>query len=317
MARLTASAAANAARARRTLLLARLPLFDPQRLFTRVAPGLAPLFSRWFVVPALLVVGVLAGYVIYDWPQLVRAVGESRSAGWSVVWAVLIAWAIVFLHECAHGLTCWHFGGRVEEIGLLWRFPLLAPYCNVDDVVLLPRGQRVATAFAGVFVSLLALVPFAVLWVSTGPGALHNLAGTVLLFGVVTAAINLVPFLRLDGYYMLTHALNLVDLRGDTYRFYARLLRGGPGAVASYPRRDRLAYGLYGLASAAFAVTVVSLLVRLWYGPLRDWVGPTWAMVILVAEGVALALFVWYGVRRARRRREAGAAAAPDTPAPA
>lgn len=315
MARLAASAAANAARARRTLLLARLPLFDPHRLFTRVGPRLAPLFSRWFVVPALLVVALLAGYVTYDWRRLVEAVAASRSAGLSIVCAVLIAWAIVFLHECAHGLTCWHFGGRVREIGLLWRFPLLAPYCNVDDVVLLSRGQRVATAFAGVFVSMLALVPFAALWAVTEHGRLHNLAGAVLLFGTVTAAINLVPFLRLDGYYMLTHALNLVDLRGDTYRFYSRLLRGGPAAVASYPRRDRLAYGLYGLASLAFAITVVTLLVRLWYGSLRVWVGPGWAAVILVTEGVLVALLVWYGARRARRRRTARPARHPTAPA--
>src|SRR5690606_3079019 len=150
MARLTASVAANAAQAKRTLLQARLPLFDPQRLFTRVGPHLAVLFTRWFVVPALLIVAVLAGYVGHDWRALLAAVNETRSAGWLIAPAILIAWAIIFLHECAHGLTCWHFGGRVKEIGLLWRFPLLAPYCNVDDVVLLRRGQRVATAFAGV-----------------------------------------------------------------------------------------------------------------------------------------------------------------------
>jgi hypothetical protein len=303
LARLAAAAEANAARAKRTLLLARLPLFDPERLFNRVGPWLAPLFSWWFVVPALLVVGLLAGLVIHDWSRLLEAVGESRSAGWSIVWAVLIAWVTIFLHECAHGLTCWHFGGRAKEIGLLWRFPLLAPYCNVDDVVVLGRRQRVATAFAGVFVSMLALTPFAVLWVLTERGMLHNLAGTILIFGTVTAAINLVPFLRLDGYYMLTHALNLVDLRGDTYRFWRQLLRDGPSSVAGYLRRDRIAYGLYGLASVVFGVAVVTLLVRLWYSSLRIWVGPVWAVSILSAEGVLVMLLVWYGVRRAKRKR--------------
>lgn len=314
LAQLTAAAAAKAERTKRTLLYARLPLFDPQRLFSRVGPRLAPLFTRWFVVPALFVVGLLAGYVGYGWRDLLTAVGENRSVGLSVAAAVLISWAVVFLHECAHGLTCWHFGGRVTEIGLLWRFPLFAPYCKVDDVVLLSRGRRVATAFAGVFVSMLAMVPFAALWAFTGPGALHNLSGTILLFGTVTAAINLVPFLRLDGYHMLNHALNLVDLRADSYQFYGRLLRGGPAAVAGYRPRDRVAYGLYGLASLIFTGTVVTLLFRFWYASMRTWIGPVWAGVILSAEAVLLLLLLWYGTRRAKRRR-AEVSADPVVPA--
>ncbi|HEX6969066.1 MAG TPA: M50 family metallopeptidase [Micromonosporaceae bacterium] len=306
------AAAREAARNRRTLLLARVPLFDPQRLFDRVGPHLSALFSWWFVGPALVICAVLLGFVGYHWRELVEAVGASRSAVLPMLLALPTAWVIVFVHECAHGLTCWRFGGQVREIGLLWRFPLLGAYCNVDDVVLLSRRRRVATAFAGVFSTLLVVVPFAVLWLLAPDGPVRDLAGTILLFGAVTAAVNLVPFLRLDGYYMLTHALNLVDLRGDTYRFWQRLLRGGPAAVAGYQRRDRIAYGLYGLATVAFAGTVLTLLVRLWYGSLRVWVGPVWAVLILATEGVLVTLFLVYAVRRARRRR-AGASGGQTT----
>ncbi|GAB3330044.1 hypothetical protein GCM10027452_02860 [Micromonospora halotolerans] len=37
-----------------------------------------------------------------------------------------------------------------------------------------------------------------------------------------------------------------------------------PQAVRGYRRRDRAAYALYGLASLAFAVTLLTLLVRYW-----------------------------------------------------
>lgn len=292
-----------AAEVRRSLLHARFPLFDPDRLFARVGPRLAVLFRPGFVVPALCAVFALAGYVVYDWSRLVDVVfAEDRRGVLPTVLGVLVAWSLVFVHECAHGLTCWHFGGRVREIGLLWRFPVLAPYCRVDDVVLLPPGRRVATAFAGVFSTMLALLPFAAVWALAPTGhLLHGLAGAVLLFGTVSAGLNLVPFLRLDGYYMLTHALNLVDLRAETYRFYGRLLRGGPRAVGGYPRRDRVVYALYGLATVGCGVTVGVLLIRLWYTSLASWVGPVGAVLILVAEGVAVALLLVYATRRARR----------------
>lgn len=313
LAQLTASAAAGAARAKRGPMQARFPLFDPDRLFNRVGPALAPLFNRWFVIPALLAVVALAGYVGYEWSALNATLGSGRRSILTIALAVLIAWAIIFLHECAHGLTCWHYGGQVKEIGLMWRFPLLAPYCKVDDVVLLSRGQRIATAFAGVFVSMLALLPVAVIWrFSTSGTVLYDLTGSLLLFGTVAAGMNLVPFLRLDGYYMLTHALNLTDLRTETYRFYGRLMRGGPGAVAGYPRRDQVAYALYGLASVIFVGVLGTLLVRLWYTSLRGWVGSTWAVTILVAEAVLLGLFFWYALRRSRRK----AAAAGTTGSP-
>ncbi|MBY8872565.1 M50 family metallopeptidase [Micromonospora sp. PLK6-60] len=302
LARLTATAAENAARHKRGPLSARLPLLDPERLFSRLLPALRPVFTWWFVLPALAAVLALAGYVALHLPELIGVVGGGHRPLVAVLAAVVITWAVVFLHECAHGLTCRHFGGRVTEIGVMWRFPMLAPYCKVDDVVLFSPRRRVATAFAGVFVSMLALLPFAATWIWGPPaGVLHDLSGTILLFGTVTAAVNLVPFLRLDGYYMLSHALNLVDLRADSYQFYGRLLRGGWRAVTGYRTRDRVVYASYGLASLLFGLTLLVLLVRFWYVSLATWVGPFWAVAILVAEAVlVVAALGWLHRRRTR-----------------
>ncbi|KAB1946738.1 peptidase M50 [Micromonospora sp. ALFpr18c] len=311
IARLTASAAEGAAKARRGPLSARWPLFDPDALFTRLLPRLGPLFSWWFVLPALLAVLVVTGYVVAHLPDLLTGVGGGHRPLAAIVAAVVITWLIVFLHECAHGLTCRHFGGRVSEIGVMWRFPLLAPYCKVDDIVLFTPRRRVATAFAGVFVSMLALVPFAAIRAWAGPGALRDLAGTMLLFGTATATLNLVPFLRLDGYHMLSHALNLADLRADTYRFWGRLLRGGRRATAGYRRRERLIYTGYGVASAVFAVTVLILLVRFWYDSLARWIGPGWAVTVLVVEAVVLLALAGYVARRRRRAPTADGGSVP------
>ncbi|MEV1329440.1 M50 family metallopeptidase [Micromonospora costi] len=306
LARLTESAAQGAARQRRRPLSARFPLFDPDPLFDRLLPRLRPLFGWGFVAPALAVVLLLVGYVTLHLPELVDGVGRGHRPLAATAAAVVTTWVIVFLHECGHGLTCRHFGGRVDEIGVMWRFPLLAPYCKVDDIVLFTPRRRVAVAFAGVFTSMLALVPFAAVRIWSGPGVPRDLAGTMLLFGTATAALNLVPFLRLDGYYMLSHALNLADLRADTYAFWGRLLRGGPAAVAGYRRRDRLIHAAYGIASVVFAVTVLTLLVRFWYASLARWVGPGPAVALLVAEAFVLAALAAHLARRHRAQAESG-----------
>ncbi|MFF5180734.1 hypothetical protein ACFY2Q_22120 [Micromonospora sp. NPDC000316] len=312
IARLTASAAEGAAKARRGPLSARWPLFDPDTLFTWLLPRIGPLFSWWFVLPALLAALVVTGYVGANLPDLLAGTGGGHRPLAAIMAAVVISWLIILLHECAHGLTCRHFGGRVSEIGVMWRFPLLAPYCKVDDIVLFTPRRRVATAFAGVFVSMLALVPFAVIRAVAEPGVLHDLAGAMLLFGTATVALNLVPFLRLDGYHMLGHALNLADLRADTYRFWGRLLRGGRRATADYRRRERLIYTGYGVASVVFVATVLTLLIRFWYGSLAGWIGPGWAVTVLVAEAVVLLALAGHLARR-RRAATADEARGSDT----
>ncbi|MEU6020336.1 M50 family metallopeptidase [Micromonospora sp. NPDC047134] len=311
LAALTSSAAEGAAKTRRGPLSARMPLFDPQRLFDRVLPWLAPVFSWWFVLPALALALALAvlGYVGWQLPDLAAGIGGGRPLA-AILIAVAVTWVIIFLHECAHGLTCRYFGGRVTEIGVMWRFPLLAPYCKVDDVVLFTPRRRVATAFAGVFVSMLALVPFAAIRLWGSPGMLYDLAGTMLLFGTATAVLNLVPFLRLDGYHMLSHALNLADLRTDTYRFYGRLVRQGPRGVTDYRTRDRVAFTVYGLASVLFIGTVLTFLIRYWYTSLATWLSPTWAVVILTAEAILLAAIITH----LTRRRRSTPTPPPDTP---
>jgi hypothetical protein len=219
-------------------------------------------------------------------------------------------WLVVALHELAHGLTCRRFGGAATEMGVLWRFPLLTPYCKTDDMVLFPRQrQRVYTAFAGTFVNLVFLVPFAVAWRLTDPGThAHALAASLLLFGSLTVLLNLTPVLRLDGYFMLNHALGMADLRTGTYRFWTTLLRRRRPA---YQRpADRWAYLVYGLVTAVLCVAVLAAVVGSWYWNLSRWTGPVAAVTVLVAEAVVVV-----AVLVVVRRRRARAAAASPPPA--
>ncbi|MFD0599534.1 hypothetical protein ACFQZ4_50455 [Catellatospora coxensis] len=218
---------------------------------------------------------------------------------------VAIYWLTLAVHEAAHGLTCIHFGGTSPEIGLLWRFPLLAPYCKADDVMLFARRRhRCYTAFAGVFAQLLTLTPAALLWPLLPAGPARTLCAALVLYGSGSTLLNLIPFLQLDGYFMLNHALNMVNLRAGAYRFWARVLDRlrGRAATGEYPRPAGWAYGAYGVASFVFATGLVVGLFAVWFGQLRGPLGAAAAASVL--GGVALFGVVMAVVlsRRARRR---------------
>jgi putative peptide zinc metalloprotease protein len=299
--------------ARRGWLRRRWVLLRPDRLCAALAARLAFAFRAAFVVPALVLVAALQVFVWTHVAALGRETAHERMWAVTVPVSLVLVWMITFLHELAHGVTCRHFGGTVTEIGVSWRFPMMTPYCRTDDIVLFQRRRaRVGTAFAGVFVSLLSLAPVTVWWWLTrtgGPG--HALAAGLLLFGSAAALMNLLPFLRSDGYVMLTHALNLADLRRESYRFWLLRLRWRDRAaretLRAYPARDARAYTVYGMASLLFGAAAYCALMWVWFGSLRRWTGPGWAIAVLAAETAIVA-----GLMAAAARGRSGGRRAAD-----
>jgi putative peptide zinc metalloprotease protein len=288
-------------------------------LWRRPVPGAAdlavPLARRigWLLhplaaVPLALLGGAAAVFALLNWSTLWTAVSESPSRWTATLVGLLVGWLVIAGHEFFHGIACVRYGGRPTEIGVMWRFPMIAPYCKVDDVVTFPRpGQRVVTSFAGIYVNLIALIPFAALW-WWGPqaGWWHGLAAALLLFGVVAALANLVPVLKLDGYHMLEHATSTSNLQGESFRFAGAFLRHGSAGVADYSRRARLIYSGYALLATAILGPAVVLLVRSWYLTLADLWSPLAAIAVLVGEAVVVGgLLRWAVVWRRRATEEA------------
>lgn len=299
-----------------TLLHRRFSLADPDRLFSRLEPWLRPLFSRWFVLPALT--AALAAEIAMAFSG--RALYQQVRADWHYppAWIgyVTVMWLGLVLHEIAHGVTSKHFSGASSEIGILWRFPFLAPYCKADDVLLFPnRWYRVYTAFAGVFTNLLLLLPFCLVWLLTPAASqAHVLTAPLVLFGSAAALANLWPFLQLDGYYMLSHSLGMVNLQKASYRYWARFgrrLAGRPGASETYPPAARAAYVLYGGASLLFNLGVAGWAVTMSYLWLHKRVSPAAASGIIAAAVVAFALVGAYVARNRRARNLSQPADAP------
>ncbi|MCT4353373.1 M50 family metallopeptidase [Streptomyces sp. Je 1-79] len=163
--------------------------------------------------------------------------------------AVLL-WLSTALHELAHGVVARHFGGRVGEIGLRWRLPVVIMYCTVDNYLYLrTRWHRIATAVAGAVMNLLFLLPFCALWLwAPLDTATHDALTGLLLLGSAQAYAMLVPLPPLDGYKIVSQWAGATELAASSRDFLRLALRRDP-AAAGYPRRARTVYTVYGLGS--------------------------------------------------------------------
>jgi putative peptide zinc metalloprotease protein len=281
-------------------LLRRWPLPGAADRVEPVARRVGWLLSAPVAVP-LTVAGLVAATLgLLAAPELLDAWREAPRR-WSIALVSLaVTWMVVAAHELAHGVACCRYGGRPLEIGLMWRFPLLVPYCKVDDVVVMRRRRdRVVTAFAGTYVSLLGILPAAALW-WWGPqsGWWHGLAGSWLLFGSVAAVVNLVPLMQLDGHAMVGHALGMVDLGTESRRYVGMLVRRDRAALAAYPPGVGRSLGAYGILSSVLLLAATTGLLVLWFRTLEPWLGPWGAAAFLLAEALVLSAVVGWLLRR-------------------
>ncbi|WP_025618761.1 M50 family metallopeptidase [Salinispora cortesiana] len=257
-----------------------------------------------FALVAVLVVALLALVGLRLGP-LWQTARPAFTDPVSLVALALLAWSSAALHEFAHGVVAMHVGATVNRINLV------TLTCRVEDYLYLPRrSQQVLIASAGAvangLVLLLAGTALIVL-----PGAFADrLLSAFVLVGAAQTLVNVIALPPLDGYKVLSHLLDQLDLAPESRRYLAtlprRLLRR-PGR--RYPRRAAVCLGLFAawwlLASAAAASLVIVYLGVL----LRPSLGAL--AYVLPAAIVCLTVAGW--LARPRRPRPADRAPAPPT----
>ncbi|HVK07439.1 MAG TPA: HlyD family efflux transporter periplasmic adaptor subunit [Gemmataceae bacterium] len=245
------------------LLYWRVSLFDPDRLFTRIAPLISFVWTRAFLVLSLTAIAAAGVIVWQNQGALISRFADALN--WRTV---LIVWITLLtattLHEFAHGLTCKHYGGEVREVGFLMMFLLPCLYCNVSDAWLFgERRKRLLVTLAGGYWDLCvwALAVFA--WRLTPAEGLANYVAWVVL-SVLGARVffNFNPLLKLDGYYLLSDWKGIPNLHQEgTVRAKAHLrhLLWGAEAPAAGPNGRFIT--AYGLASWAFSLVFLALML--------------------------------------------------------
>jgi putative peptide zinc metalloprotease protein len=194
-------------------LFIRIPLVRPQAFLARTAGHLSMLFqpATLWVLLALSGLGLLMVY--REWDVFSKAVVESLSPQGLLGFAGALILAKT-LHELGHALVATHFGVRVAHMGiaLVVMWPML--YTDTGESwKLRSRHQRLAVSAAGILTEL-ALAGLATLgWALSEPGWLR----TACLYLATTSwmlslALNASPFMRFDGYFILSDLLDFPNL---------------------------------------------------------------------------------------------------------
>src|SRR5262249_23817551 len=103
------------------ILYIKVPVFDPERLLTKMLPYLRWVFTTWFLLASVAVMLAAVLLVLTHFETFLdRLPSYHEFFSFKTVvylWAAL--GVVKVIHEFGHGLSCKAFGGEVHEMGFL------------------------------------------------------------------------------------------------------------------------------------------------------------------------------------------------------
>ena len=201
-------------------LYIKLPLVHPEAFLKRMAPAVAPLYTRTCAV-IVACIGLAGLYLVSrQWDAFATTFQYSFSWQGAATYAVALA-LVKSAHELGHAFTAVRYGCRVPSMGVcfLVMFPVL--YTDVTDAWRLQsRRERLAIGSAGVMVELALACLATFLWAFLPDGILKGLAFSIATVGwLLSLAVNLNPLMRFDGYYLFSDALGVENLQSRAFAF--------------------------------------------------------------------------------------------------
>lgn len=245
-------------------LFFRIPLVKPDRWLTRVAPSFGWLFSGAFLRLTLLAFLVGGTLVWRRWDEFASTLAGSFTTSGLLAYAL----AVVFVkcaHEMGHALTAKRYGCRVPAMGVAFLVLWPVPYTDTNDVWRLSnKRQRLRVAAAGVATELTVAVWATLAWAVLPDGVLRSIAFPLATTTwIATLAINASPFMRFDGYFVVSDWLDMPNLHGRAFALARWQLRewlfalGGP-PPEFFPKRRH-----WGLVLFAWAIWLYRLVLFL------------------------------------------------------
>jgi putative peptide zinc metalloprotease protein len=207
-------------------LSARVTLL-PERAACAAGTFFRPLF-RVPVIMAVIVSVAALDFWIFTTHGLAPALRQVLNDPADLLLVAGLSMASALLHECGHAAGCRYGGARPGRIGagiyLVWP----AFFTNVTDSYRLSRAGRLRTDLGGLYFNLIFMLVLAAFYAAT--------SAEILLLVIALTHLEmleqLLPFVRFDGYFILSDLVGVPDL-------FARVTPVLRSCLSRWPRYSR------------------------------------------------------------------------------
>lgn len=244
---------------KRSFLYIKLPIIKPN-VVDPIARRLGFLYKRealifgliLFIATHVYVYGVLIRQHHVDFNQL-------NAAG--ILTLMLFSTMGTVFHEFGHASAAAYYGCRRMTIG--WGLYLIYTvlWTNVSEAWKLRRHQRAIVDIGGVYFESIFLLLMLLLYLYTG--------STIFLFAFIFIDLSIAttfnPFLRMDGYWLMSDLFGIVNLRQQQIVWLQSIASNlfGNGTVvvqSNLSRKAKWALGIYTLFGSLFLVYILKVI---------------------------------------------------------
>ncbi len=287
-------------------LFVKIPLFCPDAFLKRAFPFVAPFFTRiaWVIIAAAAILGLYLA--VREWEAFVATFLHFLTFEGAIFYGVTLL-LIMSAHELGHAFAAHYYRCRVATIGVafLVMFPIL--YTDTTDAWRLrDRRQRLAIDVAGMAVELIIASIATLLWSFLPDGPARSAA----FFAATTSwtlslVVNLNPFLRFDGYYILSDLVGFPNLQPRSFalgRWRVRELLFGLGEAPpeTFERGKAAALTVYAWSTwiyRFFLFIGIALFVHAFFAKALGIILFVIEIAWFIARPIADEIKVWYSCR--------------------
>ncbi len=202
------------------LIFIRIPLWSPQKLLDRLVTLTRVIRLQQFLIALVLTAVVGLILLLRQWDQFISGFTYLYSGSG---WLILILGIILckFAHELGHGVIARRYGCHVNTAGVAFMFGYPLFFVDITDGWIVTDHRKRALISSGGLLAEGFVTAIAIwMWLLLPDGPLQTLAQFIITIGLLTTVlINLNPFMRFDGYFILADLLNIHNLQERSFDF--------------------------------------------------------------------------------------------------
>ncbi|MFM9975888.1 MAG: HlyD family efflux transporter periplasmic adaptor subunit [Beijerinckiaceae bacterium] len=281
-------------------LFFKLPLVQPTAFLQATLP-IARIFASKGILVLYVVLTLIGVYFASrQWGDIVDGVQRQFNLSGALLFAVTLFVMKIF-HELGHAYVATAVGIRVRSMGIavMMMAPML--YTDVTEAWRLQdKRKRMAIDLAGVAVEMVIAGLALLAWAFLPPGDGRDIALVITTAAVAaTLAVNLSPFMRFDGYYVLADFIGVKNLQPRAFALVRWKMREWLFNIgAACP--DSLRGGLrtfviaYGIVTMIYRLMLfIGIAVVVYYMTFKI----LGILLFLVEIGVFVAMPIWREVK--------------------
>jgi putative peptide zinc metalloprotease protein len=263
----------------------RWPLLGSEDVGT-AARFLTPLFRPSVVIATLAALLAFDGWV-FAVHGVTGALEQALRQPAALLFIVALTLLATAFHEFGHAAGCLYSGARPGVVGagiyLVW--PVM--FTDVTDAYRLDRAGRLRTDLGGIYFNAVFTVGLACAYATTH----FELLLTAVVVQHVVVLDQLMPWVRFDGYYVLSDLTGVPDILDRVRPALRSLVPGRPPdaeILALRPRSRRILLAYLGSLAVVVAVALVSV-VR----DAPDLLATDWRSLVEQLHALAAAIGMW------------------------